>query len=582
MSSVRRVYPALALVGLCLIAAALRLYRLDAAVLSRDEGSSWRVSRYQPLELVRHCAANVHAPLSFFLLKAWTAAFGDSVFAMRSLSALYGVLCVPLIYLTVPESSRLRGGNDAERRSRAMLDASCGMLDAAGKKRDSRDGPPTSSIQHPSSFIPYPVSSIQHPASSILHPAPTTHYGAFLAAALIAFHPLQLEVSRTARMYSLGALLTLASTWLLLRALQHGPRFGLAWFGYSLAAAGLAYTHIYGLFTIAAQLAFAAGYVLLRARSAGNLPVTLHREASSSSAASSKSTRWQKLEVYATALLPVCFAAGLILVLYSPWLPVLKSQTHEVSGKYWIPRLTLHELRFVFDQWVFGDGYLLPWPGVAGIAIAVLLSVLAIARHTPRGLLFAGMAALPWLALCVFYLATGNSVLQLRYLAMAQAALFLQVGAAMTSRMNALVFTSVVAYLAIVASHGVLSATTPIEPSALPELASWLAPQHRASDLVLVDDFRDLTRLEYYLVHAGIAPLDIRTRIPAVRPTGHTVHLGSLSGANIVYDQQLQFLRAARIWHVGRESSELGGWHQFAAWDNHSNSPYVVRGLKRR
>jgi uncharacterized membrane protein len=144
------------LIALCLIAAGLRLAWLDSAVLSRDEGSSWRVSRYAPLDVVRHCAANVHAPLSFLLLKAWTGVFGDSVFAMRFLSALYGVLCVPLMYLTVLESARLRWR------------ATPTPLLGEGRVRAS------------------------------------LHWGALAAAALVTFHPLQLEASRTARMYSLG------------------------------------------------------------------------------------------------------------------------------------------------------------------------------------------------------------------------------------------------------------------------------------------------------------------------------------------------------------------------------------------
>ena len=73
------------LFALCLAAAALRLAWLDASVLSRDEGSSWRVSRYEPLEVVRHCAANVHAPLSFLLLKNRPFVGGNETTALMAL-----------------------------------------------------------------------------------------------------------------------------------------------------------------------------------------------------------------------------------------------------------------------------------------------------------------------------------------------------------------------------------------------------------------------------------------------------------------------------------------------------------------
>ncbi len=58
----------------------------------------------------RDAAADIHPPAYYWLLKAWTAAAGRDAWAMRSLSALLGVLLVLVVYrigLHLPRRSRL-------------------------------------------------------------------------------------------------------------------------------------------------------------------------------------------------------------------------------------------------------------------------------------------------------------------------------------------------------------------------------------------------------------------------------------------------------------------------------------------
>jgi len=51
-----------------------------------------------PGEIVSRTAADIPPPLSYLLLHAWIQLFGDDEPVVRSLSVLFGVLAVPLIY----------------------------------------------------------------------------------------------------------------------------------------------------------------------------------------------------------------------------------------------------------------------------------------------------------------------------------------------------------------------------------------------------------------------------------------------------------------------------------------------------
>lgn len=86
-----------ALIGLILVAFALRVYRLDTQDLWGDEAFSIFLSQ-MPLDQVIAGAADTHPPLYPFLLFVWLRLFGSTVFAIRALSAIVGVLIVPLLF----------------------------------------------------------------------------------------------------------------------------------------------------------------------------------------------------------------------------------------------------------------------------------------------------------------------------------------------------------------------------------------------------------------------------------------------------------------------------------------------------
>lgn len=89
------------------LAMALRFYNLTAAAIWGDEGSSLLLSEYALDDLWFHAAHDVHPPLYFFLLRGWIELFGDSIWSIRGMSAIPGVVAVGLgLWLTRQLSSR--------------------------------------------------------------------------------------------------------------------------------------------------------------------------------------------------------------------------------------------------------------------------------------------------------------------------------------------------------------------------------------------------------------------------------------------------------------------------------------------
>jgi mannosyltransferase len=110
----RRLFVPLTLALILVAGLLLRLHTASTRSIWFDEAWSWRMSQFPLAELIERTAADVHPPLYYLLLKAWTAAFGDSPLAMRSLSALFGVLTILAAYDLVrqhlsPLSPVLRG-----------------------------------------------------------------------------------------------------------------------------------------------------------------------------------------------------------------------------------------------------------------------------------------------------------------------------------------------------------------------------------------------------------------------------------------------------------------------------------------
>ena len=206
-----------AVLGLALavaLGAALRFDRLGLEELTTDEAFSWRMTTHASADIVARTATDVHPPLYYLALKAWTAVAGDSPAALRGLSLLLGLAAVVLAYLLYVEVDRYAGG-----------------------------------------------------AST-----PAGRWGAVVAAFLVAIHADQVGHSRHVRMYALGAALAGLTAWLMLRALRSERRALVWWAAYAVSAAALCYTHYYGAFTVAAQLIAAGVFLAERGRAARTRP----------------------------------------------------------------------------------------------------------------------------------------------------------------------------------------------------------------------------------------------------------------------------------------------------------------------
>jgi hypothetical protein len=196
------------------LGAALRADRLSLEELTTDEAFSWRMTTHPAADIVARTATDVHPPLYYLVLRAWTAAAGDSPAALRGLSLLLGLAAVGLAYLLYVEVDRFAETDDR----------------GVGR------------------------------------------WGALAAALLVAAHADQVGHSRHVRMYALGIALAGLTAWLMLRALR-SERRAFAWWGaYGVSAAALCYTHYYGAFTVAAQLGFAGLFLVSRARVSGVRP----------------------------------------------------------------------------------------------------------------------------------------------------------------------------------------------------------------------------------------------------------------------------------------------------------------------
>jgi mannosyltransferase len=351
----------------------IRAYRLTDRSMWFDEASSWRESQLALPELVVTVGNDNHVPLYFILLKLWIMGLGDSIWAMRGLSVLLGGMTMVGVYLFSAEAFR-----DKTPTSVKGIGPFC-------SEDSARLGPS-------------PAAS----ASGVSSRSTSRWIGLF-SAALVAVSLLQIREAVEIRMYTLGTALVALSSWTLFRAMRASMPSWKPWALHALVTLLLAYTHPYGLFSIAGQVVFLIGYFLRQWRR------SLDRV---------WAKRQFRLAILTYSVVAVCWGF---------WLPVLFQQTRQVQERWWAGSLGSWDvLNRCYEM--FLDG--LPNHTSAVIAALVCAGVLiALVWRAGAGQWYVlCLAVVPYTLGVGASFALGANVLLLRYLVFAQ--LFLLVALA--------------------------------------------------------------------------------------------------------------------------------------------------------
>ena len=87
-----------------LIGIFLRLYQLGSNSLWLDEAISvWFANESLGNIIIKQTSADVHPPFYYIVLSLWINVFGNGEFEVRLLSAIFGILSIPLLYLIVKD-----------------------------------------------------------------------------------------------------------------------------------------------------------------------------------------------------------------------------------------------------------------------------------------------------------------------------------------------------------------------------------------------------------------------------------------------------------------------------------------------
>ena len=87
------------LVAILAVGAVVRLLHITKADIWHDEGYTMMLIAQGPLEIIERTARDVHPPLYYLTAHIWQGLFGMSEFAVRSLSLVFGLATIVLVYL---------------------------------------------------------------------------------------------------------------------------------------------------------------------------------------------------------------------------------------------------------------------------------------------------------------------------------------------------------------------------------------------------------------------------------------------------------------------------------------------------
>jgi len=493
-------------IAIIALAVSVRSYRLGTPYITTDESFSWRLTQYPPWEMIERLGRDGHAPLHFFLLDGWTAAWGDSTAAMRSLSVLVGLASVVMVYWLVFEALEHHLIRPADGHPESTVAA------APGEK---------------------PLSRLCGPAA--------------LAALVAAVHPLQVIAGRTARMYSLGVLLAALSAWLLLRAIRAGRPWGW-WTAYGVTAAAFCYTHYFAFFTLFAQAIYVVGVAAFSLCRGGDP---------------------RRREQALTAGGGLLLAGALALALFSPWLPVFRVQAAEVLEDFWIPRQTALETTLTLTAWATGMDRVVASAVPVLLFLLAVAVFLAVWRGGRAGWFFLLQAVVPWACCLAVSILGHRPLLQVRYLAFAQVGLFGLWGvlaASLPTRTERIALAGLIVAPALVGLSGA-GHLYPVGEHAAVAAMRFLREHHQDGDMILVPGPAAVNQTRHTARQVGLERADVRCRWSAFDGPGFTVHISSLRSSELVRAEEERPWTeiAPRIWLMTSEDAAFTGASHFVA-----------------
>ncbi len=482
LPAARTYAPAIVLGVVLLAAAALRPWWTDRE-LWFDEAFTWRLVEFPLAEMMDRAARDNSPPLYYLLLHAWVRVFGDSLAALRGLSALCGVLTVAGMYLFVREA--LEGGGA---RARGL---------------------------------------------------------ALFVAALTATSVFQVRYSGEVRPYALGAALAALSAWTLSRATRPGPPSARTWVAYGVVTLLFAYTHYYALFSVAAQAAYLAGWLLA---DAGWRPGAALRD---------------------PRLRYTLLAGAVVAVGWLPWLPTFLKQRAQVQAAFWAPPVGVWTLPEFCYQMFVDPQPLLPGESshrrLAAVAVVCAAGLVALGRRARGAEWHVLLAAVGPFALGVAASKAGTQALTLRYFLFAHLFLLAGAGILVWRIRHAAVRHTVAAALVGVSLLVTLGFQRGLDLDSCPGArgaAEYIAAQRRPGEPVVAASPLWYQPVAYHLGGRDIALYD------AGGPMPHYYGTAVLRPEEMLDGRALSEVRGSRLWAVdgvgrywGRQEVPVpGGW----------------------
>lgn len=379
---------------LTLLAFLLRIFELAKQSLWYDEAFSVYLARFDLGTITTRTAADIQPPLYYYLLNLWMALAGDSEFAVRFLSLVFGVLTIPLLYIT---ARRLFNP------TAAFYAALIGTLSALY-------------VWYSQEARMYTLITFLGLLSSYallraLHPAPTSAAYRTSDSSPAAPSPLLRERSRT---------------W---------------WIVFVLANIAAVYTHYFAFTLLVFQFLYAL-YVILATRNhrleVGNLPGEV-QDSQLELSDTPSAIRYPLSAIRAPLL---AFAA--ILIAFLPWVPFMLNRLGE-DASYFRGDLKLDEaVRHIFINFSVGESVLENIAQYIAVGWLVVLALALIAylianrkpsplhRSTSSPLLFSALYLVVPLVLLLL-LFSRNPKFNARYLMLASPGFYLLLGAGLAS-----------------------------------------------------------------------------------------------------------------------------------------------------